>query len=160
VGLPALAAEEYVSGEHLLGVALSSLMKVPAERRAELHAEALKRIAESQENDWRRHLLAECVEAYANLDESQRQQLQALLGSEPYQKVKPLMITTFERGVIQGQRQMALSLLEAKFGPLSAEVRQRVEALNPEQLRQFVLDLLTAKTLNELLPDQEASTSD
>src|SRR5206468_6288331 len=45
VGLPALPAEQYVSGEHLLGVALSSLMRVPPERRAELRAEALKRIA-------------------------------------------------------------------------------------------------------------------
>src|ERR1700722_8771446 len=52
VGLPALDAERYVSGEHLLGVALSSLMRVSPERRAELHAEALKRIALSSENDW------------------------------------------------------------------------------------------------------------
>jgi hypothetical protein len=49
VGLPALEAEQYVTGEHLLGVALSVLMRVPAERRAELHAEALKRIALSRE---------------------------------------------------------------------------------------------------------------
>jgi hypothetical protein len=70
VGLPALPAEQYVSGEHLLGVALSVLMRVPSERRAELHAEALKRIALSGENDWRRFLLAECVEAYSQIDEA------------------------------------------------------------------------------------------
>ncbi len=45
VRLPALDAEPYVSGEHLLGVGLSTLMRVPPERRAEWHAEALKRIA-------------------------------------------------------------------------------------------------------------------
>jgi hypothetical protein len=50
VGLPALEAEQYATGAHLLGVALSALMKVPAERRAELHAEALKRIVLSGEN--------------------------------------------------------------------------------------------------------------
>ena len=77
VGLPALEAEPYATGEHLLGVALSALMRVPPERRAELHAEALKRIAGSGENDWRRFLLAECVEAYANLDEAQRERLMA-----------------------------------------------------------------------------------
>src|SRR5262249_43848844 len=33
VGLPALDAEPYATGEHLLGVALSVLMRVPAERR-------------------------------------------------------------------------------------------------------------------------------
>jgi len=40
VGLPALPAEEYVSGQQLLGVALSALMRTSPERRAELFAEA------------------------------------------------------------------------------------------------------------------------
>jgi hypothetical protein len=52
------------------------------------------------------------------------------------------MITTYERGVeygiergiLQGEQRSALRLLEAKFGPLSAEVKQRVEALSPEGL--------------------------
>jgi hypothetical protein len=55
-----------VTGKHLLGVALSALMRVPPERRAEVDGEVLKRIALSGENDWRRFLLAECIEAYAN----------------------------------------------------------------------------------------------
>jgi hypothetical protein len=33
VGLPALDAEQFVSGEHLLGMALSTLMRVPAGRQ-------------------------------------------------------------------------------------------------------------------------------
>jgi hypothetical protein len=150
VGLPALEAEPYVTGEHLLGVALSSLMRVPPERRAELHAEALKRIARSGENDWRRFLLAECLEAYGNLDEAQRQQMQALLATEPYQEARPLMITTYERGILQGQRQVALLWLEAKFGPLAPEARQRLEALSPEQLQQLVLDIGKAQSLKDL----------
>src|SRR5579871_1864132 len=76
VGLPALKAEDYASGEHLLGVALSTLMRTPPERRVELYTESLKRIAQSSENDHRRYLLSECLEAYAELDEAQRQQFQ------------------------------------------------------------------------------------
>jgi Domain of unknown function (DUF4351) len=150
VGLPALDATEYVSGEHLLGVALSTLMKVPPERRAELYAEGLKRIVRSGENDWRRFLLAECLEAYADLDQTQKQRLQQLLTTEPYQEVKPIMITTYERGIIQGERRFALRLLEAKFGPLAAELKQRVEALSPEELEQLSLDLMKAQSLKEL----------
>jgi hypothetical protein len=86
VGLPALEAERYVSGAHLLGVALSALMRVSPERRAELHAEALKRIALSGENDWRQALLAECVEAYTDLNEAQLDRLRELLSTEAYQK--------------------------------------------------------------------------
>jgi hypothetical protein len=150
VGLPALDAEQYATGENLLGVALSQLMRVPAERRAELFAEGLKRIVSSGENDWRRFLLAECLEAYASLDEVQKGRLQALLTTEPYAEVKPTMITTFERGMIEGERRAALLQLEARFGPLSPAVRQRVEALSPEELRQLTLGLVKDKSLKEL----------
>jgi hypothetical protein len=150
VGLPGLNAEDYVSGEQLLGVALSSLMGAPPERRAELHAEALKRIALSPENEWRRYLLGECVEAYGDLDEAQRQRLQALLTTEQYQDVGPLMQTTYERGRLAGQRELMVRILEAKFGPLAPAVRQRVEALTPEQLDQLALDQAQAESLNDL----------
>jgi hypothetical protein len=150
VGLPALDGEPYATGANLLGVALSALMRLPAERRAELHAEGLKRIARSSENDYRRFLLAECLEAYAELDAVQSQRLQELLATAPYQEVKPIMITTYERGIIQGEQRSTLRMLEAKFGPLSAEVKQRVEALPPEALAQLQLDLFQAKSLKEL----------
>ena len=80
-------------------MALSTLMRLPADRRAELYAEGLKRIAGSAENDFRRFLLAECLEAYAELDEAQKERLQALLHTEAYQEVEPLMKTTYERGI-------------------------------------------------------------
>ncbi len=60
------------------------------------------------------------------------------------------MITTYERAMIAGERRLALRLLEAKFGALSPEVKQRVEALSPEQLQQLSLDLLKAQSLKEL----------
>src|SRR5262249_57707443 len=54
VGLPALEGERYATGENLLGVALSALMRQPADRRAELYAEGLKRIVGSgAEEVWR-----------------------------------------------------------------------------------------------------------
>ena len=45
---------------------------------------------------------------------------------------------------------MALQLLEDRFGPLSPAVRQRVEALSPEELRQLTRDLLKAQSLKDL----------
>jgi hypothetical protein len=158
VGLPALDGAAYATGENLLGVALSALMRLPAERRAELHAEGLKRIARSGENDWRRFLLAECLEAYAELDDAQKERLHGLLNTEPYREVQPLMITTYERGILQGiergilqgEQRSALRLLEARFGPLSDEVKRRVEALSPDDLARLQLDLLQAQSLQEL----------
>ena len=170
VGLPALDGEPYATGENLLGVALSALMKLPADRRAELYAKGLKQIAASGENDFRRFLLVECLEAYAELEEAQKERLQALLRTAEYQEVEPLMKTTYERGIErgieqgiergiergvergieQGERRSALRQLEAKFGPLSSEVKQQVEGLSPEALARLQLDLLTAQALREL----------
>jgi hypothetical protein len=63
VGLPGLDGEWYVAGEHPLGVALTALMRVPPARRAAVHAEALRRLAEARENEYRRYLLLDCLEA-------------------------------------------------------------------------------------------------
>jgi Domain of unknown function (DUF4351) len=158
VGLPALDGEQFVTGENLLGVALSALMRLPGDRRAELYAEGLKRIATSGENDFRRFLLVECLEAYADLDDAQGEQLRALLQTEAYQEVDAVMKTTYERGIeqgiergiIQGERRSTLRQLEAMFGPLSPTVKELVDAMSMEALEQLQLDLLTAKSLDEL----------
>jgi hypothetical protein len=122
-----------------------------------LYNEELKRIAASGENDYRRFLLAECLEAYADLDEAQKERLHALLHAEAYREVEPLMKTTYERGIedgIQrGERRSALRQMEAKFGPLSPEVKQQVEALSPEALARLQIDLLKAQAVEELRLD-------
>jgi hypothetical protein len=146
--------EPYATGENLLGVALSALMRLPADRRAELYLEGLKRIAVSGENDYRRFLLAECLEAYAELDEDQKERVRTLLHTEAYDEVEPLMKTTYERGIEdgieQGERRSALRFMEAKFGLLSPEVKQRVEALSPQALARLQLNLLKGQALEEL----------
>jgi Domain of unknown function (DUF4351) len=154
VGLPGLDGEQYVAGEQLLGVALTALMRVSPARRAEVHAEALRRLAEAQENDYRRYLLLDCLEAYARLDEAQAQELAALLRTERYRGVQTMAITTFEKGVEaglqRGQQTMLRKLLEARFGPLSTSTQERLESLGPEQLEALALALLKAKSLQEL----------
>jgi hypothetical protein len=76
------------------------------------------------------------------------------VNTEPYREVKAIMMTTYERGIeqgkIAGQRETALLQLEAKFGPLAPAVRQRVEALSPDELRQLTLDFVKAQSLKDL----------
>ena len=154
VGLPGLKGEQYVAGEQLLGVALTALMRVPPAQRAAVHAEALRRLAEARENDYRRYLLLDCLEAYATLDEAQAQELAALLRTERYQGAQAMAVTTFEKGVQaglqQGRRTTLQKLLETRFGPLSARAQERLDNLNPDQLEALTLELLTAQSLQEL----------
>ena len=166
VGLPALDAETYLHGENLLGVALTSLMRVPHERRVELQMEALDRIVKSKENtDWRRFLLAECLLAYSELDPAEWERLQALLVTNKYREAKEMTLTYYERGKIQGELlgernallRTATRLLEAKFGSLSDAIKQRLRALSIEQLDQLMVDFVQAQSLKDLrLQEPEA----
>src|SRR5262245_58525874 len=159
VGLPALDAEQYVTGGNWLGVALAALMKIPAARRAWLRAEALRRVfVECPENDYRRLLLAECIEAYLNLDDQQQLEYEQLIRTPPYQEMIPMMTTTFEKGVLQGiqkgelqgQRRAARLLLEQQFGPLNPAVEQRLNEWSAERLDELVLALRNAPSLKAL----------
>ena len=51
-----------------------------------------------------------------------------------------MAMTTFEKGLQQGQRTMLQKLLEARFGPLSPGAQQRFESLSPERLEALALD--------------------
>jgi hypothetical protein len=60
------------------------------------------------------------------------------------------MITTYERGQIAGRRESLLLLLETKFGTVSPDVRQRVETMSPDELRQTMIESIKAQSLKEL----------
>lgn len=150
VGLPALDAEEYVRRENILAVALAALMRVQPERKAWLKEQALQRLAASQENDARRFLLFECVDAYLPLSGPQAQDFEGWLNRDDNQGVLTMATTYYERGILQGQRRTLQKQLEERFGPLSPDAQQRIQILSPEELDKLTLELLKAKSLREL----------
>ena len=159
VGLPALDAERYVAGDSWLGVGLAALMRVPKARRAWLRSEALRRVLlECKENDYRRFLLCECVEAYLGLDEEDQREYARLLTTEPYKEIGPMQMTTFEKGIAQGlqqgrlegQREAVRLLLENRFGALAPAVRQRLEDWPVERLPELLLAVPQAESLRAL----------
>jgi hypothetical protein len=161
VGLPALDAETYLHGENLLGVALTSLMRVPRERRVELHIEALDRISQAQDNEWRRYLLAECLQVYSDLDPAEWERLQQLLITNKHEETRQMTLTYFERGKIEGERKalerVAMRQLEVRFGPLPTLVKEQIAALSLAQLNQLIEDFVNAQSLKDLgLGEQEA----
>jgi hypothetical protein len=63
------------------------------------------------------------------------------------------MLTTYERGMIAERRESVLFQLEIKFGPLASAVKERVESLSPEGLRQIQVEILKAESLKALRLD-------
>lgn len=163
VGLPALDAGRYVAGVNWLGVALAALMRVAPAHKIWLRAEALRRLSlECHENNYRRLLLQECVEAYMQLDEEEQREFDQLLQTEPYKEIEPMMVTTFEKGVAkgmeqgrqegrqEGQRDAVRLQLERKFGPLTQRVLARLASWPAERLDELLLGVLDAPSLTAL----------
>ena len=150
IGLPALNALDYLDGPNLLGVALSALMRIPEERRAQLKAQALQRLATSGENDWRRFLLCEFVEAYLPLAGPQLAEYEQLLVTESFKEARMIGQTSYEKGVEKGQRALLQRQLERKFGPLNPATQERLGSWPAERLAELGDALLTAQSLREL----------
>jgi hypothetical protein len=154
VGLPALDALQYVQGDNWLGVALSALMRIPKDRITWLGAEALRRLQSAPLTDQQRFLLAECVQAYLPLDEEQQREFEKLVATEPYQGVRAMNTTWFEKGIEKGiekgRRETIRELLEDRFGALPPQAEQRLQALSTEELKSLRKALLHAASLKEL----------
>jgi hypothetical protein len=158
VGLPALDAVQYVEGDNYLGVALSSLMKIPKERIVELGAEALKRLAEASLSDQKRFLLADCFDAYLPVPEDQRGELEKLLTGLKYSGVQAMNKTTYEKGIEKGvekgaevgRRQLMREMIEDQFGPLPPSAAERLERLPLADLVPLRKAIRTARSLRDL----------
>jgi hypothetical protein len=178
IGLPGLDAEQYVRQDNWLGVALSALMRMPAERRLDLGQDAWRRLIRCPENAHRRYLLCECVDAYLPLDEEQRRTYQQKILTDPDPGVRTMSMTLFEKfkqegraegraeghaegraeghaegraeGHAEGQRDALLLMLGTRFGVLSPEVKERVAALPAEKVTEIFVAALKAQTLEEL----------
>jgi hypothetical protein len=113
----------------------------------------LQRIGSSQENDVRKVLLANCVEEYLDLDEEQQREFERLLTTEAYREVRHMGVTTFDKGIAEGvargKRQLICEMIEDRFGSVSLQVRERVEAWPADQLSALRRKIDNARSLKE-----------
>ena len=59
-------------------------------------------------------------------------------------------LTYYDRGFIEGQLQVVRILLEARFGPLSAQAQERLKALSPDEVFELSKTIVSANSLREL----------
>jgi len=112
----------------------------------------MRRILESQEPQWRKYLLCECVQAY--LPPEHRQAFVHLIEADFYREVKTMTKTWFdekkEEGMIEGERKLLLRQLQKKFGPLSPAALHRLQSWPLERLDEVGDAVLDAHSLEEL----------
>jgi hypothetical protein len=158
VGLPALDADNYLRGEHWLGLALAGLMRAPQAEKARLAAEGLRRLLEYPGSDWQRFLLGDCLIAYATQGAGGRAELDERLRTEPFREVRPMIQTWYDEGmqegrqegIHEGQRSSLQLFLEGRFGPLSPAVLQRINTLPSDRLPELIRAVTRAGSLRDL----------
>ena len=84
------------------------------------------------------------------LKAQQEREFEKLLMAEPYQGVRAMNTTWFEKGEDNGQRKLLGDQLNQRFGPLSKKIVKRLEKLPRERLQSLGRDILSAKSLQEL----------
>jgi hypothetical protein len=159
-------AEDYLTRDEPLAWALAALMRAETLSRAEHKLACLRRIAAARLGDLDRVLLVNCVETYLQLEGRDAAELDALLARSQDEEVRVMRARKLswaeqiftegreegvEKGVEQGVRQALLRQLGLRFGPLSDEVKQRVEEIHSaERLNQMIDQILVARSLEEM----------
>jgi hypothetical protein len=171
-------AEDFLARDQPLGWALAALMRPETLSRAEHKMACLQRIAAAPLDDLHRFLLVNCVETYLQLTGRDAEELAALQAQGNAKEVRSMGTRRLswaeqfeqkgwnkgvetgwnkgiekgvEKGVEVGVRQTLLRLLGARFGPLTDDVKRRVEAIHSvERLNQIAEHLLVARSLEEM----------
>jgi hypothetical protein len=159
-------AEDFLARDQPLGWALAALMRPETLSRAEHKMACLQRIAAASLNELPRFLLVNCVETYLQCEGRDAEELAALQARGYAEEVRTMGTRRLtwaeqfeekgwhkgvETGVETGARQTLLHLLGARFGPLTDDVKQQVEAIHSVQrLNQIAEHLLVARSLEEI----------
>jgi len=154
-GLVRCRAEEYMAKDQPLAWALAALMSRGSMSRAEHKMACLRRIASAQLDELHSFLLGNCVETYLQCEGRDAEELAALQARDNAKEVRAMRLTWADQlrkeGEEQGGRQILLDLLGARFGPLSDEVKQRVEGIHSvKRLTEIAKQVLVAHSLEEM----------
>lgn len=155
-GVAQCSAADYLAKSEPLAWALAALMDRGSWTRAELLMDCLSRIAGASLNEAERLELVNCLETYLQLTPGEAEGL-SLVGLPDGRRVHTMLyrMTWADKmileGVGRGARQVLLGVLEQRFGPLSDEVRDRVEKIrSADRLTRLAQRAMTAKSLKSL----------
>ena len=166
-GLSRSQADEYLARPEPLAWGLAALMKRGERTVAGHRLACLSPITGAELTDRQRFLLVNCVETYLQLDETAREEYEALLTERGNQEVATMETTWADKirqegievgvrrgmkeGKEEGKRDLLLEQLERRFGPLSQATVKRVRSLtSSEELSRLAARVLDAPSLEDL----------
>jgi hypothetical protein len=95
-------------------------------------------------------LLGDCVQPYLPLNEQQQREFERLVTGAPYSGVQAMNVTSYDKGLDQGQRKLLRELIDHYFGPLSPAVLKRLQQLSSDQIVSLGKKVRQAQSLKDL----------
>lgn len=172
VGFPTLKAVEYLERNNELALGLMGLMDVPEDERVRLRAEAMRRIHDLVEDEFRQFLLTECLETYWTLNDEEQQQFEALLDEPEYEEIETMAVTTFEKGIEKGiergiergrelgRRETALEIACLQLDHVPPEVLARIERFPLARMTELMRFLVRCDSVENLVAFLDQSSEE
>lgn len=168
-------AYDYLGIANPLAPAISALMKPSRLGKVAQKFQSLLALVRSGVDEARLTLLTNVVEKYLTLDDVERARFEALVAT-PEGKEVAMVVSVYEergiekgmaqgleqgiaqgiekgieQGILRGECKTLLRQIERKFGPVSQDVRGRLEAImDVEELDRLADSILTAQSLEEM----------
>ncbi len=164
VGLPDLNADDYLTGQNLVGVALSAMMK-PGPNSVDSVTrkwKAIQTILRSRVSESGKILLTNLVQTYAVLTPTEAVQYENLVAITATKEERNMISyweqlglqkglqQGVEQGMQQGQRSLLLRQLTTKYGELPQSVYEKIGTMSESELLTLGDRILTASTIGEL----------
>jgi predicted transposase YdaD len=168
-------AADYLDRPEPLAWGLAALMHPGGQSRAELKLACLRRIARAGLAELPRLVLVNWVETYLQLEPDEAAEYDALRALAGYREVRAMQMTWADKleakgeargrakgeaegraagkaeGKAQGAREVLLRQLRRRFGPLPAEVEQRLQEVSfLARLTRLADKVLDARSLEEM----------
>jgi len=164
-GLPHLDGELYLPEDNRIAPALLGFMKLPTDKRPHLKARAADNIRRQPTNSIQKFLVLDCLETHLELTTSEKTEYDRLLQTDAYRETQVMVQSTFERvrdealrkgrqeGLEEGKerasRDLIVALIADRFGPVSAELREKVARWPADELVDLLCRVARVDTLEQ-----------
>jgi hypothetical protein len=142
-------------------------MRHPRDDRVAVFAAAVRGLVALEPDPERQLKYVDFVDIYANLSDAERDQYQRDYPEETnamvsfqsrfeQRGIERGIQQGLERGIQRGEAAVLLNLLQAKFGPLSESVRERIEQADAETLLAWSTRILSEDSVEGVLSSESA----
>jgi hypothetical protein len=154
IQLNQLSWRDFLSQPNPIAAALMAKMQIQPSDRPKVKAECLRLLATLKLDPARTRLISGFVDTYLTLDVTEEQTFQAELdrmGLNKEEKVMEIVTSWMRTGMRNEAEKLVLRQLNRRFGPIEAELEQRIQALSIDRVEDLSDALLDFSDRAQLL---------